>query len=143
MTGSVFWSHTLAVNCEILVKRRASKQALYLFFRCLENTHSCIQIRSSDYCDGVSVTFKYPNSYNYIFNIVHFTRILKGSLFGSWESIPVSHQNSQTSKEIGEDMTIFLGSSVLCWHMVKAIAHFCYSLNFHLWNFLYEWFLRL
>ena len=37
---------------------------------------------------------------------------LEGSYFGSRESMPVSHQGSQTSKEIGVDTLVFVGSSV-------------------------------
>ena len=49
-----------------------------------------------------------------IFNPILFIIGLEGSHFESRESIPVSHQNSQTSKQIGLDMSILAGCSVLC-----------------------------
>ena len=39
---------------------------LYLFSQCFGHTHSCIQIKSSDYCDEVYTKFKYLKWYNYI-----------------------------------------------------------------------------
>ena len=76
---------------------KESKHA-YLFSQWFGNSHSCVQIKSSDYCDGVSVKSKYLNSYDYIFNSVLFITSLEGSYFPSRERIPVSHQNNQTSK---------------------------------------------
>ena len=86
---------------------------IYLFSLCFGNSHFCIQIKSDDYCDGLSAKLKYLNSYDSIFYPVHFIINLEGNHFGSRLKTPVSHQNSQTSKEIGADISIFLGSSVL------------------------------
>ena len=33
------------------------------------------------------------------------------------------HQNSETSEEIGADISIYLGSSVLYWHVVKQFVN--------------------
>ena len=38
---------------------------------------------------------------------------LESSYFGSRETVPVTHQNSQTSKEIVVDISLFLGPYVL------------------------------
>ena len=83
------------------------KKILYLFSQWFGNSHSCVQINSSDYCDGVSLRLKHLNSYDYIFNLflIHFE---------SRESMLGSHQNTQTSKEIGVDISILAGYSVLC-----------------------------
>ena len=51
------------------------------------------EIKSSDYCDGVSVKLKYVNLYGYIFNPVLFIISLEDSHFGSRENMLVSHQN--------------------------------------------------
>ena len=56
---------------------------------------------------------KYLNSYDCIFNPVHFIINLEGNHFRSRLKIPVSHQDSQTSEKIDVDISIFLGSSVL------------------------------
>ena len=64
---------------------------------------------------------------------VHFIINLEGNHFGSRLKIPVSHQNSQTSKEIGADISIFLGSSVLYWHIVKQSSIFVTASIFNLW----------
>ena len=79
---------------------------VYLFSQCFGNSHSCVQIKSSDYCDGVSAKLKHLNSYDYFFNPVLFIICLEGSHFRSMESIFVSRQNSQASKERGVDMSI-------------------------------------
>ena len=42
-----------------------------------------------------------------------YIKSLESSHSGSKESLPVSHQNSQNSKEIGIDISIFLDSSIL------------------------------
>ena len=78
------------------------------------NSYSCVQIKSSDYCDGVSAKLKYLKSYDCIFNPVPFVS-LEGSHLGSRENTPVSHQKSQVSKEMGAYISIFLGSFVLYW----------------------------
>ena len=85
----------------------------HIIFNILWNNHSCVQIKSSDYCDGVSAKVKYLNSYDYIFNPKLFIISLEGNHLGSRENMPVAHQNSQTSKEIGADISIFLDSFVL------------------------------
>ena len=60
-------------------------------------------------------------SYYYIFNLVLFIVSSEGSSFGTRESMPVLHQ---TSKEIGADISVFVGSCVLCWHIVKQSSIF-------------------
>ena len=67
---------------------------------------------SSDYCNGVSVKLKYPMSYYYIFNPVLFVISVEHRHFGSRENMPVSHQNLQTSTDIGADSSIHFGPSV-------------------------------
>ena len=62
---------------------------------------------------------KYLNSYDYIFHIVLFILSFEDRHFESREYMPVSHQNSQTSKEIDADISIFFGSFVLYWYIVK------------------------
>ena len=59
----------------------------------LWRSHSCLQIKSSDYSDDVSVKLKYLNSYDYIFNHTLFIISLEDSHFGSRENMLVSHQN--------------------------------------------------
>ena len=83
---------------------------VYLLSQCFGNSHSCLQIKASDYCDGVSAELKYLNLYDCIFNPVFFIISLEGS---HSQTIFFSHQNSQTSKGIGADISIFLGSSVI------------------------------
>ena len=97
---------------------------LYLFAECFGNSHSYVQKKSSDDCHGVSANLKYLTSCYYIFNPILFIISFEGSPFGSKESMPVSYQNSQTSKEIGLDISIFVGSSVLYWHIVKQSSIF-------------------
>ena len=50
---------------------------------------------------------KYLNSYDYIFHIVLFILSFEDRHFESREYMPVSHQNSQTSKEIDADISMF------------------------------------
>ena len=90
---------------------KASKH-LCLFSQCFGNFYYCIQIESSDYYNRVSAKLKYLNSYDYDFDPVLFIISLEGSLFGARESMSVSHQNSQTSKEIEVDISIFVCLSV-------------------------------
>ena len=75
----------------------------------------------SDYCDYVSVKLKYLSSCDYIFNPVHFIKSLAGWHFGFRESVPVSHQNSQTSTK---EISMFLDFSVLYWHIIKQLFVF-------------------
>ena len=56
------------------------------------------------------------------------------------ESMPASHQNSQTSKKIEIDISIFFGYSLLCWRIVK---HSCDFIAVSVFIFLIECFLRL
>ena len=72
---------------------------VYLFSLCFGNSRSCVQIKSSDYCDGVSVKLKYLNLYDYIFNPVPFIISLEDSHFGSRENMPASHQNNEILKK--------------------------------------------
>ena len=108
---------------------KVSKQ-LYWFSQCSRNSHSCVQIKSSDYCDGVFAKLKYLNSYDYIFNPVFFIISLEGSHFGSRENLHVWQENSQTSKEIGvKYLNIYRLLCFLLTHS-KAIIHFCCSFKF-------------
>ena len=112
---------------------------MYLFSECFGNSHFYVQKKSSDDCHGVSANLKYLTSCYYIFNPVLFIISFEGSPFGSKESMPVSYQNSQTSKEIGLDISIFVGSSVLYWHIVKQSSIFVtasiLNLRFFVWVF--------
>ena len=112
---------------------------VYLFSQCFGNSHSCVQIKSCYCCYFASAKLKYLNSYYYIFNLVLFVIRSEGSHFGYSESITISHQNSQTSEKIGADVSIFLGSSVLYWHIVKQSSIFViasiFNLRFFLWAF--------
>ena len=82
----------------------------YLFSLCFGNSRSCVQIKSIDYCDGVSVKLKYLNLYDYIFNPVTFIISLEDSHFGSREKMPVSHQNSEILKKQVQVSQYFLAS---------------------------------
>ena len=117
MTGSVFLSCTTVFRNLKLVKekekeKKKGKKHVYFFSLCFGNSHFCVQIKSSDYFDGVSAKLKYLNLHDYIFNPVLFIISLEGSHFGSRESMPVSNQLNQTSKEIEVDISIFLGSFI-------------------------------
>ena len=70
---------------------------------------------------------------------------LEGSHFRYMESMPVSQQNSQISKEVGVDISAFLGSSVLYWHIAKQSTNCWQSLQLQssTFDFLYECFLRV
>ena len=58
MTGSVFSSCTTVFRNLKLVKEKEKEKKgnkhLYLFSLCFGNSHFCVQIKSSDYFDGVS-----------------------------------------------------------------------------------------
>ena len=95
---------------------------IYLFSLCFGKSHFCVQIKSNDYCDSGSAKLKYLSSYDCIFNPVHFNINLKGNHFRSWLKIPVSHQDSQTSKEIGADISIFLGSKNILRFLVRMFS---------------------
>ena len=115
MTGSVFSSYNIVFrylkkSLKGFLQKQTNKQTntyLYLFSQCFGSSLSCVQIKSSDYCDDASAKLKYLNSYEYIFNPALFIINLEGRHFGSRESIPISHQNSQTSKEIVVDTHFF------------------------------------
>ena len=109
---------------------------LYLFSQCFGNFHSCFQIKSSDYCDDVSVKLKYLNAEDHICNPVLFVISLDGSHVGSRESTPISHQNSQNSKETVVDISILLGFSVLYCHMVQPSSIFVTTSIFNCRSFL-------
>ena len=89
------------------------------FYQCFGNSRSCVQIKSIYYCNNLSVKLKYLNSYDYIFHPMFSIKSWKGSNSRCRESMSVSYQNNQTSKEIGVDISIFVGTSVLYWHVVK------------------------
>lgn len=57
---------------------------------------------------------KFLNSYDYTLNPVFFIISLQGSHFGSMESIPISRQNCQSSKETMLD-TFFFFFRFLCF----------------------------
>ena len=105
---------------------------LYLFSLRFGNSHPWVPIKSNDYCDGVSAKLMYLNSCDYIFNTVHFIISLDDSHFGSRGNMPASHQNSQTSKEIGANISIFFGSSLLCWHILQKLSIFVTNSIFNL-----------
>ena len=71
--------------------------SMYTYFLyvsiCFGNSLSFFEMKSSDYCDGVSVKLKYLNSYDYIENPVLFIKSLEDSHSGSRENMLVSHQN--------------------------------------------------
>ena len=79
--------------------------------QCFGNSHSCVHIKPSGYCNNAKL--KYLNAYDYISNLVVFIKNLESSEFGSMECILVSHQHSQTSKKIGLGISLFADSSVL------------------------------
>ena len=71
-----------------------SMYAYFLYVSlCFGNSHSCFQIKSSDYRDGLSVKLKYVNSYDYNINHIRFVISLEDSHFGSRGNMLVSHQN--------------------------------------------------
>ena len=113
---SLFWSCTIEFRYLRLVKGAVWRK--FIFSQCFGNSHFCFQIKSSDYCGGVSAKLKYLNLYDYIFNPVLSIVTLEGSHFGSSEDTPVSQQNSQTSKKIGLNISILLSSWVIHWHIV-------------------------
>ena len=49
---------------------------------------------------------------------------MEGSYSGSKESMPVSHQNTQSSKKIELYISMFLSSSVLCWYLLNQSSIF-------------------
>ena len=55
-----------------------------------------------------------------------------------WGKASLSHKNSQTSKEIGVDISIFLGCSMLYRHVVKHCCVFVTSSIFNFQFSLYE-----
>ena len=101
---------------------------MYTYFLYASKILSCFQINSSYYGDGVSAKLKYLNPYDHIFNPVSFILSLEDrhiesrhGIITPWprENMSVSLQNNQTSKEIGANISIIFGSSVLYWHIVK------------------------
>ena len=57
-------------------------------------------------------------------NPVLFIITLDRKRFGLEKSMAFSHQNSQISEKVGVVISIFLGSSVLHWHIVKQLSIF-------------------
>ena len=104
-------------------------QHAYLFYQCFRNWHffGNSYSHSHNYCNGVFLKLQYLNSYGYIFNTRIFIVSLKNSHFGSQESMPVSYQNNETSKEIGGDISI----SNRPLYFVQSSSIFCYSINFY------------
>ena len=107
-----------------------------LFSQCFGNSHSCVQIKSNDYCDGVSEKLKHLKSYDNFFNPVLLLITLEISHFVSRES--------PTSKEARVDILKSLGSSVCYWHMVQQspifVAASINNLRFFVWVFsLWSW----
>ena len=109
-----------------------------LFSQCFRNSHFSFQITSTsrDYCDDISV---HISSYDYICNPAFVIISLGSSHFGSRESMPVSHQNGETSKDIDVDVLVFVGSSVLYCRLVKQLSLFVtvsiLNLQFFVWAF--------
>ena len=60
----------------------------------------------------------------FLIQVIHFITSLQGSHSGQGESIPISNQNSQTSKEIEVDISVFLGYSVSYCRIVKHSCDF-------------------
>ena len=85
VTGLVFSSHAIVFRFLEIVKKLCVKESkhLNLFSQCFGNFYSSIQIKSSDYWDGVSSKLKYLNVYHYIFNFALFFISLEASHFGS------------------------------------------------------------
>ena len=78
---------------------------------CFGSSHSCFQIKSCGYRDGLSVKLKYLDSYDCNINHIRFVISLEDSHFGSRKTC-LFHTKTNP-KEIGVDISIFLGSSVL------------------------------
>ena len=85
VTGLVFSSHAIVFRFLEIVKKLCVKESkhLNLFSQCFGNFYSSVQIKSSDYWDGVSSKLKYLNVYHYIFNFALFFISLEVSHFGS------------------------------------------------------------
>ena len=122
VAGPVFFKTHHRIQALNRVKRPEwKKMSMYTYFLHvslpLGNYNSCFQIKSSDYGDGVSVKLKNLNSYNYIFNPVLFIKVWK-TVISDLGKTCLFHTKTNP-KEIGADISIFLGSSVLYWHIVK------------------------
>ena len=63
---------------------------VYLFPVCFGNPNSCVHIKSSNYCDGISAKLNYLNLYDYTFNPIIFIISLEDSHFRARESIFVT-----------------------------------------------------
>ena len=74
--------------------------------------------------------------------VIHFIATLESNHSRLGESMPVSYQNSQTSKKIERNISKFLGYSVLSGHIIKDSCNFV-VVSSSILNFLYECFLRL
>ena len=97
---NVFSSHTMVFKYVKLVKRPAQKVSNYTFFLI------ALEI--------LILTFRWSRVTTFLIQVIHiFITSLDDSHSGLSESIPVSHQARQTSKEIEVDISIFLGYSVL------------------------------
>lgn len=88
-------TQVLKTSKKVCVKENSDLQLFSQFFG---NCHCYVQIKSSDYCEGVIAN--YLNLCKYNFNSALFTRSLEGSHFRYRESLPVSHQDLQISKQI-------------------------------------------
>ena len=75
------WKQNFLTEKSILlgIKKKAwekERKYLYLLFQCFRNSYFYVQIKSSDYCDGVCVKLKdlnsYFNSYSTTFSIQYF-----------------------------------------------------------------------
>ena len=79
------------------------------------------------------------SSYDYICNPAIVIISLGGSHFGSRETMPVSNQNGETSKDTDVDILVFVGSSVLYCRLVKQLSLFVtvsiLNLQFFVWAF--------
>ena len=114
-------------------KKACAKESkhLHFFSQCSWNSHSYVQINSSDYSDAIPVDLKFLRSYDYIYSPMLFIISLGGNHFRLWKSMLVSQQNNQTSKEIRVDISICSGSSVLYWEIVKQLSVFLTALIFN------------
>ena len=114
-------------------KKACAKESkhLHFFSQCSWNSHSYVQINSSDYSHVIPVDLKFLRSYDYIYSPMLFIISLGGNHFRLWKSMLVSQQNSQTSKEIRVDISICSGSSVLYWEIVKQLSVFLTALIFN------------
>ena len=93
MTEPVFSSPIIAFGYLKLVKKTCVKESkhLFLFLQYVGKCYSCVKIKASDYCDGVSEKLKYLNSYDYILEAV-ILHVVKACLFYTKTVKPLKKQ---------------------------------------------------